>query len=99
MPRVETRHYLCNFEGLVEPQVIAGPFKGEIPDEVVIKALKEMDEEDLLFGLTLAKNGDLMEPRTWAFTNVTMDDLREKAGVTWATGKDLMDGGKAPRNG
>ena len=79
-------HYLGNFEGLVEPRIIAGPFTGEIPDEVIIKTLQGIDEEDLLFGLTMEFEGNDdtgvgVNPRTWPFTNTTMDRLREKAGL------------------
>ena len=81
MPKIESKHYLCNFEGLVDPRVIAGPFEGEIPDKSIIEALKKINEEDLLFGITLYMEDGELHPRAWAFTNVTMDELREKAGM------------------
>lgn len=72
-------HYLCRFEGLVEPVVIAGPFEDDIPDDVIIKALEETSEEDLLFGLTITMVGVTSVPKTWSFSNRTMDELRKKS--------------------
>ena len=99
MKKDAPKHYLCNFEGLVEPRVIGGPFDVDIPDEVIIKALREIDEEDLLFGITLYTEDGKIHPRTWAFTNVTMDPLIEKAEETETECDDCASGGPDNCNG
>lgn len=90
MPAAKEQYYLGRFEGLVDPIIIAGPFEDDIPDDVIIEALKKSDEEDLLFGLTITTENGKPVPKTWSFSGGTMDDLREKAGITYATGKDLL---------
>lgn len=80
VPGLVALNYLCNFEGLVEPRVISEGFEGPIPDEVIIKAMGEIDEEDLLFGLSVTFDDGVASPRLWAFGAETMDELREKAG-------------------
>jgi hypothetical protein len=79
----ETKHYLCKFEGLVEPRIISGPFNDDIPDKAIIRALKTTSKEnDVLFGMTIRDPGvGIGDPKLWSFPGGYMDKMREQAMV------------------
>lgn len=67
------QQWLCRFRGLVEPEVVSGPFPDDIPDEAIIDALADTDkEDDLLFLLEITSG----QPSLGSFSGGTMDALR-----------------------
>lgn len=77
--------WLCKFEGLLTPKIVSGPFEEEIPDNEIVKALKNMtDEADLLFWVEItvtltAKEQFEFKPTFGNFTSGYMDKMRSKA--------------------
>jgi len=75
------KHYLINVAGLIDPQVIEGPFD---TDEELLEAVKrvvaskeyDLDEEgeDALFWLDIDDDG---KPEIGSFSGGFMDDARE----------------------
>jgi hypothetical protein len=77
--------WLCKFAGLLEPEVLSGPFDNTIPDKEVIEAVKgSLSEVDLLFWIQVeitltAEKKFIMTPKMGTFSGGYMDDMRSKA--------------------